>query len=595
MSLLDKIENVRDLKKIDISMLDNLAKEIREIIIEKTSIQGGHLGSNLASVELIIAMHYVFNAPTDKIIFDVSHQSYTHKILTSRKNSFLNKNEYDDVTEYTNPLESEYDLFTVGHASTSIALAIGMDMARKKNNENYNVIAFIGDASLTGGEALEGLNYAGEYEGKIVIILNDNEHSITENHGGIYKNLAQLRESSGKCSNNIFVDIGLNYIYEENGHDTKKLVETLIKAKNMDKSVVVHVHTVKGKGYTFAENDKDKFHEIAPFDIETGIVKMNKKGMDITVFKALKKLLDNDRTAVIYNAATPLAFGFVKEYRDLYSLRGQFVDVGIAEEMAVTMAAAARKAGLNSVLVLLAPFFQRAYDQVFHDVALNNIPMTMLVLYPGVYEFNSNTHLALSDIQMFSHIPNILYLAPTTRDEFNRMFKFAVYNDKRPVAIRVMKEFPVKNKQDNVYKESNVDYDDFQTNIVERKGSRVALFAVGVLMNMALKVYDEIKTKLDFEITVVNPRFINDIDEKFCHDLIKNHDFIISIEDGELQSGYGQILASFYGQYDVKVMNLGITKKFHNKFKAEELLAQNGISVDKLTKLIVDYLKDNSK
>ena len=581
---LEKINGPKDIKKLKIEELNDLARETREALINKISNVGGHNGPNLGMVEMTVALHYVFSSPKDKLVFDVSHQSYPHKILTGRKEAFLNNEHFKDVTGYTNPIESEHDMFTVGHTSTSISLALGLAKGRDLNNQNENIIAIIGDGSLSGGEALEGLDYAGEYNKNLIIIINDNDHSIAENHGGLYKTLRNLRETNGKAENNIFKSFGLDYKYLDDGHDIKKLVKLFESVKDIDHPIVLHIHTIKGKGLRYAEENRELWHAGGPFNVEDGSPKFKLQNNDTTVFDSLKNLLDTNPKAVVLSAGTPMGMGFVKGVREEYVSSGQFIDVGIAEECAVAMSSGIAKNGGTPVFGTFAPFFQRTYDQMSHDLCLNDNPATMLVLSPGVYGMNSNTHIALCDIQMFAHIPNLLYLAPASREEYLQMFKFATTQKEHPVGIRV----PANMIETGI--SDDTDYSIYNKNKIEHKGSKVVLIAVGVLVQKALEIAKSVKEKLDLDITVINPHFLNDIDEELLESLKDNHKLVITIEDGELQSGYGQMIASFYGNSDMKVLNYGISKKFHTDFDAEELLALNGISVENITNVIKEYI-----
>lgn len=574
---LEKINSPEDIKKLKIEELQTLADETREAVINRISNIGGHKGPNLGVVELTVAMHYVFNSPKDKIVFDVSHQCYPHKILTGRKEAYLNPEHFEDVTGYTNPKESEHDLFTVGHTSTSISLALGLAKGRDVNKKDENIIAVIGDGSLSGGEALEALDYAGEYNKNLIIIVNDNDQSIAENHGGIYKNLKELRETNGESQNNMFKAFGLDYRYLEDGYNIKALIELFESVKDIDHPVVLHIHTIKGKGLKYAEENREAWHAGAPFNVEDGSPKVvaNVK-QDTTVFDSLKNLLDSNEKAVVLNAGTPMGLGFVKGVREEYVSRGQFVDVGIAEENAVAMASGIAKNGGTAVFGTFAPFFQRTYDQMSHDLCLNDNPATMLILNPGVYGMNSNTHIALCDIQMFAHIPNFIYLAPTSKEEYNQMFKFATTQKEHPVGIRVPATFVETGKEDTT------DYSIYNKNKVELKGNTVAIFAVGPILSMALEVAKKVKEELNLDITVINPRFLTGLDEDLLNSLKENHKLVITLEDGELMGGYGQTIASFYGTSNILVKNYGISKKFHTDFTPEELLQENGMSASNL-------------
>ncbi|MDY7062325.1 MAG: 1-deoxy-D-xylulose-5-phosphate synthase [Sarcina ventriculi] len=577
---LEKINGPEDIKKLKKEQLQTLADETRNALINKISNVGGHSGPNLGVVELTIAMHYVFDSPKDKIVFDVSHQSYPHKILTGRKQAFMDSNHFGDVTGYTNPLESEHDLFTIGHTSTSVSLALGLAKGRDLKKTNENVIAIIGDGSLSGGEALEALDYAGEYKNNLIIIVNDNDQSIAENHGGIYKTLKDLRENNGESNHNMFKAFGLEYKYLNDGHNIEKLIELFESVKGINHPVVLHIHTIKGKGLSYAEANRELWHAGGPFNIEDGSSKGGGFNLDPTVFESLKELLDNNDKAVVLNAGTPMGLGFIKGVREKYVNRGQFIDVGIAEENAVAMSSGIAKNGGTAVFGTFAPFFQRTYDQISHDLCLNDNPATMLVVSPGIYGMNTNTHIALCDIQMFAHIPNLIYLAPASKEEYRQMFKFATTQKEHPVAIRV----PVVFTQSGV--EDTTDYSVYNKNKVEIKGSKVAIFAVGAMLPMALETAKKVKEETGLEITVINPRFLTGLDEELLTQLKENHELVITLEDGELIGGYGQTIASFYGDMNIKVKNYGISKAFHTDFKADELLAENGMSVEQLTAYI---------
>ena len=570
------LENINcpdDIKKLEVSQLQTLADETRAALINKISKAGGHQGPNLGVVELTVAFHYVFNSPKDKIVFDVSHQCYPHKILTGRKEAFLDEEHFHDVTGYTNPNESEHDMFIVGHTSTSVSLALGLAKGRDLNKRSENIIALIGDGSLSGGEALEALDYAGEYDKNLIIIVNDNDQSIAENH-----------ESNGTAEDNIFRAMGLDYRYLDEGHDTAKLVELFESVKDIDHPVVLHIHTIKGKGLPYAEKDRESWHAGGPFHVEDGSPLYPYEGGENVVFDCLKELLDTNENAIVLNAATPMGLGFVQGVREEYVDRGQFIDVGIAEENAVAMAGGIARNGGTAVFGTFAPFFQRTYDQMSHDVCLNDSPATFLILSPGAYGMNSNTHIALCDIQMFAHIPNLVYLAPASNEEFVQMFRYATTQKQHPVAIRVV---------DNLISTGVADDTDYSVlkNKIERKGSKVALIAVGGLVPMALEAADKVKEQTGTDITVINPRFVSGVDEELLDSLKKDHSLVITIEDGEVMGGYGQNIAAFYGDCDMRVHCHGISKAFHTEFKAEELLDAHGISAEKLTAEIIDALK----
>lgn len=573
---LENINGPEDIKKLNLDELKVLADETRSALINKISKAGGHSGPNLGMVEMTVALHYVFSSPKDKIVFDVSHQCYPHKILTGRKNAFLEEEHFHDVTGYTNPLESEHDLFTVGHTSTSISLALGLAKGRDVNKRDENIVAIIGDGSLSGGEALEGLDYAGEYDKNLIIIANDNDQSIAENHGGIYKSLKALRETNGESSNNIFKSFGLDYRYLEDGHNIEKLIELFQSVKNIDHPVVLHIHTIKGKGLAYAEENRERWHAGGPFNVEDGSPKFKSDGGDTTVADSIKNLMDTNPKAVVVNAGTPMGLGMVKGVREEYVKRGQFVDVGIAEENAMAMISGIARNGGTAVFGTFAPFLQRTYDQLSHDLCLNDNPATILVLSPGVYGMNSNTHIALCDIQQFAHVPNLIYLAPSCTEEYTKMFEFSTTQKEHPVAIRVPGNMTSSGVEDNT------DYSIYNKNKVMQKGTKVALFAVGILVPMAMKIAKKVKEELGLDITVINPLFLTGLDENLLNELKEDHNLVITIEDGELMGGYGQNIASFYGDSDMKVKNYGISKEFHTDFEAEKLLADCGISVENI-------------
>lgn len=580
---LENINGPGDLKKLNLDELKVLADETRSALINKLSKAGGHNGPNLGIVEVTVALHYVFNSPKDKLVFDVSHQCYPHKILTGRKEAFLDEKHFRDVSGYTNPNESEHDLFTIGHTSTSISLALGLAKGRDVNKKNDNIIAIIGDGSISGGEALEGLNYAGEYTKNLIIIANDNDQSIAENHGGLYRSLKELRETNGKATNNIFKSFGLEYKYLEDGHDIPKLVELFQSVKNIDHPIVLHIHTIKGKGLSYAEQNREMWHAGGPFNVEDGSPKFSFEGEEDVVADSIKNLMDTNPKAIVVNAATPMGLGMFKGIREKYANRGQFVDVGIAEENAMAMVSGIARNGGTAVFGTFAPFLQRTYDQLSHDVCLNDSPATILVLSPGVYGMNSNTHIALCDIQEFAHIPNLIYLAPSTTEEYKKMFEFSTTQKKHPVAIRVPKNMNSTGVEDDT------DYSIYNKNKIMKKGSKVAIFAVGSLVPMAMEIAKKVKNDIGLDITVVNPLFLTGLDKELLDNLKGNHTLVITIEDGELMGGYGPNIASFYGDTDMKVKNYGISKAFHTDFEAEKLLEENGISVNKISKVIKEY------
>lgn len=579
---LEKIDDTNDLKKLNRKELKELANEVRAALINKISKAGGHSGPNLGMVEMTVALHYVFDSPNDKFVFDVSHQSYPHKILTGRKEAFLDEEHFHDVTGYTNPLESEHDMFTIGHTSTSVSLALGLAIGRDLNKKAENIIAIIGDGSLSGGEALEAIDYAGEYNKNLIIIVNDNDQSIAENHGGIYQTLKELRDTNGTSNNNIFTSFGLDYKYLDDGHDIEKLIELFESVKNIDHPIVLHIHTIKGKGLPYAEVNKEAWHAGGPFNVADGTYKFVDED-DQTLFDSLTNLLNANKKAIVVNAGTPMGLGFIEPVRKEYVERGQFIDVGIAEENAMAMISGIAKNGGIPVFGTFAPFLQRTYDQLSHDLCLNNNPATILVLSAGVYGMNSNTHIALCDIAMFAHIPNLIYLAPTTKEEYLQMFKYATTQKDHPIAIRV----PVQMIESG--QEDTTDYSIHNKSQIVQQGNDIAIIGVSNLLPLALKTAQKYKEDTGKNIAVINPKFLTGLDEELLNDLTNNHRLIITLEDGELEGGYGHRISSFYGMTEMKVKNYGISKAFHTDFNADELLAQHGISVDQL----VTYMKNS--
>ena len=571
--ILDKIESPKDLKPLSISEMEELAEEIRSALLKKLSIHGGHFGPNFGMVEAIIAMHYVFESPKDKLVFDVSHQSYPHKILTGRKDAFLYEDHYDDVTGYTNPEESEHDWFNVGHTSTSISLASGLAKARDLKGENYNVIAIIGDGSLSGGEALEGLDFAGEQKSNFIIVVNDNDMSIAENHGGLYKNLKELRASNGTCECNLFKAMGLDYVYVNDGNNLESLIDTFKKVKDIDHPIVVHINTEKGKGYKFAEDNKENWHWTMPFDIETGKPTVSFDGEDYgdLTAKFLLNKMKKDEKVVAIVAAVPTNIGFTKERR--LEAGKQFVDVGIAEEHGIAMASGIAKNGGKPVFATHSSFMQRTYDQLSQDLCINNSPATILVNTASVYGMNDVTHLGLYDIPMISNIPNMVYLAPTSKEEYFAMLDWSIEQTEHPVAIRIPCNGVISDGR-----VPDTDYSDINKFKVEQKGEKIAILALGDFYQLGEALAKEIKEKLNITPTLINPRYITGLDEELLNELKQNHNQVITLEDGILEGGFGEKIASFYGNTDMKVKNYGIKKAFYDKYDVKELLKANKLT-----------------
>ncbi len=583
LEILNKINEPKDLKKLSKEELEKLSEEIREILLKKLSIHGGHFGPNFGMVETIIAMHYVFESPKDKFVFDVSHQSYTHKILTGRKDAFIYEDKYEDVTGYTNPNESEHDMFNVGHTSTSISLASGLAKIRDLKKENYNVVAVIGDGSLSGGEALEGLDYVGEQNSNFIIVVNDNDMSIAENHGGLYKNLKELRESDGKCECNLFKAMGLDYVYLREGNNIEKLIEVFEKVKDINHPIVVHINTQKGKGYKLAEINKENWHWKMPFDAETGKLKVNllsENYGNLTAEYLLSKM-KKDKKVVTIVAGVPSNIGFSKERRE--EAGSQFIDVGIAEEHAIALASGIAKEGGKPVFATHSSFMQRTYDQLSQDLCINSNPATILVNTASVYGMNDITHLGLYDIPMISNIPNMVYLAPTSKEEYFAMLDWSIEQNQYPVAIRIPCNGVVSDDR-----KVEKDYSNINKFKIEKSGEKIAIIAVGDFYQLGESVVLEIKEKLGIQATLINPRYVTGLDNELLEDLKKKHNVIITLEDGSLDGGFGEKVASFYGDSNIKVKNYGIKKAFYDKYNVEELLKDNRLT----SKQIVEDLKE---
>lgn len=574
---LEKINEPKDINKLSNDELKVLASEIRDALMNRLSKHGGHFGPNFGMVETIIALHYVFNSPVDKIVYDVSHQSYPHKMLTGRKDAYLYEEHFEDVSGYTNPEESEHDFFNVGHTSTSISLASGLVKARDLKGDKENIIAVIGDGSLSGGEALEGLDFASELQSNFIIIVNDNDMSIAENHGGLYKNLKELRESKGTCACNLFKAMNLDYIYVEDGNNLETLIHTFYDIKDINHPIVVHINTQKGKGYQIAEENKENWHWCMPFDIETGKPKVTFEGEnygDLTADYLLYKM-KKDSKVVALVAGVPTNIGFTKDKRERAGK--QFVDVGIAEEHAIAMASGIAKNGGKPVFATHSSFMQRTYDQLSQDLCVNNNPATILVNTASVYGMNDVTHLGLYDIAMMSNIPNLVYLAPTSKEEYFAMLDWSIEQDKYPVAIRIPCNGVISDNR-----EVQKDYSNLNKYKIERQGNKVAVIALGDFYQLGEQITNKIKEKLKFEPTLINPRYITGLDNKLLEELKKEHELVITLEDGILEGGFGEKIASFYGTTNMKVKNYGIRKSFPDRYIVDELLKENGITVEQI-------------
>ena len=581
--ILSKINGPEDVKKLSIDELKLLSNDIREALFNRLTKIGGHCGPNFGIVEAEIAMHYVFSSPVDKFVFDVSHQSYPHKMLTGRRLGYTDEEYFKDDSGYTNPNESEHDLFNVGHTSTSISLASGLAKARDVAGRKENVVALIGDGSLSGGEALEALNVAGsEIKSNLIIIVNDNQQSISETHGGIYENLKLLRESNGTASNNLFKAFNLDYVYEENGNDIESLIKLFKKVKDIDHPIVVHINTLKGKGFKLAETNKEEWHWTMPFDRETGKKKFSFTGEsyvqiahDFIMAKA-----ENDKNFVVVTPNMPSSVGLSKQDRDTLGL--QFVDVGIAEEQAVAIASGLAKGGVTPIVVTNTTFIQRAYDQIHQDLCINNNPATILLNYSSFDGLTDVTHLGIFGVSMLSNIPNLVTLAPTCKSEFVNMLNYSVTQKKHPTVILI----PGGAVTD---RETSDNFDNFNY-VVENEGSKVAIIALGDFYSKGLDLTKEIENKLGFKPTLINPRFASVVDAALLKKLEANHKLIITLEDGILDGGFGQKIASNLGTTSLKVKNYGLERKFYDRYNPADLLKELNMTTSQIIEEIKSIL-----
>lgn len=574
---LEKINSPKDIKNLTTPQLEVLAQEMRDALYKKLSIHGGHCGPNFGMVEATIALHRVFDSPRDKFVFDVSHQTYPHKMLTGRNYGFLDESRYDDITGYSCPQESEHDFFTIGHTSTSVSLACGLAKGRDLNGGKENIIAIIGDGSLSGGEALEGLDFASELNSNLIIVVNDNDMSIAENHGGLYKNLKLLRDTEGKADCNFFKSMGLDYVFVKDGNDIDALTSAFESVKDSKKPVVVHIVTEKGKGFALAEKDKENWHWCMPFDEKTGKPKFTFDGEDygtLTCDYLLDKM-KKDKSVVAITSATPTVFGFTKDKRE--EAGAQFVDVGIAEETAVALMSGISKNGGKPVYGVYSTFIQRTFDQLSQDVCINNNPCTIIVFAASVFGMNDVTHLGIYDIPMMSNIPNLVYLAPTTKEEYLAMLDWSTEQREHPVAIRipccdfistgekVTKDFSVLNKYE-----------------IKEQGTDVAFIGLGTFYSLAQSAAKLYEQKTGKKATVINPYYITGVDTDLLESLKADHKTVVTIEDGILDGGFGEKIARFYGNSDMRVLNFGLKKEFLDRYDVQTVLKNNKLTAEQI-------------
>ena len=582
---LENIYSPEDVKKLSIEELNKLSGEIRAALLQKLSEHGGHFGPNFGMVETTIALHYVFNSPKDKIVFDVSHQSYVHKMLTGRKDAFLNPAKYDNVSGYTEPQESEHDFFIIGHTSTSVSLASGLAKGRDLTGGNENIIAVIGDGSLSGGEAFEGLDYVAELGTNMIIIVNDNQMSIAENHGGLYKNLKELRDSNGQCECNFFKAMGLDYMYVNDGNNVQALIEAFSKIKDIQHPIVVHINTLKGKGYARAEQDKETYHWRTPFNPETGEAKVNDEEEDyseVTAQYLLQKMKEDPRVVTI-TSGTPTVLGFTPDRRQ--EAGKQFVDVGIAEEHAVALASGIAANGGKPVYGVYSTFIQRSYDQLSQDLCINRNPATLLVFWGSLSAMNDVTHLCFFDIPLISNIPNMIYLAPTCKEEYFAMLEWSLHQNEHPVAIRVPANGVI-----HANRKIDTDYGQLNRYEVVRKGTKVALLALGSFFSLGESTARILKERAGIEATLINPRYITGTDATLLDALKADHVLVATLEDGVLDGGFGEKIARHYGTSPMKVLNFGARKEFVDRFDVTAFLRDNHLTAEQIAEDILAQL-----
>ena len=583
---IEKIHSPADLRKLEVSELKIVADEVRDAVLNRVSRHGGHVGPNLGFTEATVALHYVFDTPTDKLVFDVSHQTYPHKILTGRAHGFLDDADTRAISGYSSPIESpEYDNFEVGHTSTAISLATGLQKGRDVLGGTENIVAIVGDGSLSGGEAFEGLNTAAALGTNIIIVVNDNEMSIAENHGGLYANLRLLRETYGQAELNFFKTFGFDYYYLENGHNLASLVDIFRRVKDTPRPTVVHIHTEKGHGYAPAVEKQEAWHYRSPFDRETGKStgpRDKSEYMPSLLGDFLREEMKRDPKLVVVASAVPMGLGFTADRRR--EAGAQYIDVGIAEEEAVALASGMAKRGARPVYFTYATFLQRTYDQIAQDLCVNSNPAVINVLGASIFGMNDFTHICFFDIAMLSHIPNLVYLAPTTYEELVAMQTWAIRQDKHSVAIRV--------PEGEVYHTSepvDTDYSALNTFRVGHRGSRVALIAAGNFYQKGDRVR-QLLAGQGIDATLINPRYLTGVDTTLLDELKKDHAVVATLEDGTLDGGFGERIARHYGPSAMRVLNFGVKKQLYDRYDVDELLRENHLTDEQIAEDVLATL-----
>ena len=583
---IEKIHSPADLRKLEVSELKIVADEVRDAVLNRVSRHGGHVGPNLGFTEATVALHYVFDTPTDKLVFDVSHQTYPHKILTGRAHGFLDDADTRAISGYSSPIESpEYDYFEIGHTSTAISLATGLQKGRDVLGGTENIVAIVGDGSLSGGEAFEGLNTAAALGTNIIIVVNDNEMSIAENHGGLYANLRLLRETYGQAELNFFKTFGFDYYYLENGHNLASLVDIFRRVKDTPRPTVVHIHTEKGHGYAPAVEKQEAWHYRSPFDRETGKStgpRDKSEYMPSLLGDFLREEMKRDPKLVVVASAVPMGLGFTADRRR--EAGAQYIDVGIAEEEDVALASGMAKRGARPVYFTYATFLQRTYDQIAQDLCVNSNPAVINVLGASIFGMNDFTHICFFDIAMLSHIPNLVYLAPTTYEELVAMQTWAIRQDKHSVAIRV--------PEGEVYHTSepvDTDYSALNTFRVGHRGSRVALIAAGNFYQKGDRVR-QLLAGQGIDATLINPRYLTGVDTTLLDELKKDHAVVATLEDGTLDGGFGERIARHYGPSAMRVLNFGVKKQLYDRYDVDELLRENHLTDEQIAEDVLATL-----
>lgn len=571
---LTDIQIPSDLHDCSLTELEVIAQYIRNLIIHRTSHIGGHIGSSLGATDIIVALHHVFGLDDAQFIFDISHQSYAHKILTGRHEGFKNKDKFHTISGYSNPDESTHDAFHLGHASTSLSLVCGLMIGRDLQHGTHPIIAMIGDGALSGGEAYEALNHLATMSSQCLIIINDNNQSIAENHGGLYKHLQQLRETNGESSNNIFKALGFSYRYVYDGNSLESLIHALKNCKDETMPTVLHIHTTKGYGYCKAISNPEGFHNPSGFDIDTGETKKRyTNSYESIVAKQLIETLDQNKAACIVTAATPGGFCLTKDIRE--KLGAQYIDVGIAEEHATTLLAGIAHNGGTPILPIYSTFLQRAYDQIINDLCINNSNALILVYRASIYGNKDMTHLGFNDITMLGNMPNLMYLAPTTVEELESSIRYGLEHHNHPIAIRIPVGTPINDTaQSNTIDKPVTSYD------ITQSGNTIAIIGVGNFYHKAVELSHAIREATHMSPTIVKPLCISSLDTDTLNELTKDHHIVITLEDGELEGGYGQKIASYYGKTSMKVLNYGISKQFYDRYKPEDVLQQNHLDFE---------------